>query len=797
MALVAFFLCQHHFHVCFSLKNSIRSHLAQGLLAVMINFSLMALWIASYQDGSWRDRHGRTYHRHRLPFPAWLEGRLLEYASYESLKQVVHQCGVKRDMPAEYDGVRAHLLVRLSSSVESCTHSHGFDTRWDPETNLLLDYFANRDGEVPLDAYSVEIAEVLRCASPNAERLCYYWAKEQHAKLRRKHTGANMNARTRMKLSPANRHLAIADWCDTADEVKLGDGLAGQARVWQWGGLLRAENDHADAVRRCDEPAVLSSDSDDTDSNADAAMLSDDSSGQAQQATRLRSAASVVQDWNLGIPAGEVPVLLLPEPIVCLIANSRWTHLLLRAAWHEHVLPDVSSAEASSESNLAPLFRTIPNWPPADSLVWQNIGQLGNRHGFAKDDLQNVPDMNSEALESIADQLRAWTGPILNSTGTAAARESERAKILQIVQNLDSWAVQLKECEQPTATLVPQCRRRWRHSTSKVLSSIRVAHMVRGGASKLAGVVKHTLSLIAPAFLVGPLMRGLQQDEAKMTVLPGASTIRRNELALDISLTLWRKRTYQKEVCRFAWSDSSPMANYDWVWCQVHEVPRCKLVSTCKAAHELIHTIQAYVMQLQKDGSEIGLDDDAMPSLSSIFEVPPHWVPLLQELLNISEYIYPPSSMTSGHRGLVHNVSSLVYQFWFDKPTEVSLEEYTDTFECHTSDFGVDTGASELELQTFDDILPPWINQSPLRTDIDVPECIDSDDEDQLVAVADDAREDAGGAALQAFVNSHSVLSLPNKKKISLFQFAISIFLTLQLIDVSSNSKLEFLRLFA
>jgi hypothetical protein len=55
--------------------------------------------------------------------------------------------------------------------------------------------------------------------------------------------------------------------------------------------------------------------------------------------------------------------------------------------------------------------------------------------------------------------------------------------------------------------------------------------------------------------------------------VPSASTVRRYELALDVSLQLYvQTKSPHTQVHRYAHADSSPVAGFDWLWSQYVEI---------------------------------------------------------------------------------------------------------------------------------------------------------------------------------------------------------------------------------
>ena len=64
-------------------------------------------------------------------------------------------------------------------------------------------------------------------------------------------------------------------------------------------------------------------------------MLSSDSEHEGLAETEASvSVADVLAQWGLDISPEDIPVLLMPQPIVYLIGRRKWSTILLRTEWH-------------------------------------------------------------------------------------------------------------------------------------------------------------------------------------------------------------------------------------------------------------------------------------------------------------------------------------------------------------------------------------------------------------------------------------------------------------------------------
>lgn len=207
--------------------------------------------------------------------------------------------------------------------------------------------------------------------------------------------------------------------------------------------------------------------------------------------------------------------------------------------------------------------------------------------------------------------------------------------------------------------------------------------MVKGGGIKMIDALKHCISICAPAVLVGSLQQRL---ESGATRVPSAASLHRNEFALDLGICRMRQRRYCSDSVRFLWSDSSLQLGYDLLWAQCHEVRKSELVPCFKAVVDLTKLVKMYIDKAVDDFNIESFDPTAQLDLP----LDPTWKPLLRQLLEIKEHIFTPGVMASGRRSLTHKIETVLHMFCLDIPLQAPMQEYTDSFYCHTSDMGVE-----------------------------------------------------------------------------------------------------------
>ena len=113
-------------------------------------------------------------------------------------------------------------------------------------------------------------------------------------------------------------------------------------------------------------------------------MLSSDSDD--DDPAQLNLACDVLQDVGLDVNADDVPILLLPEPILYLIMQGEFSEVMFLLEWHSKLYNSVAQLPWSGKQ----LFSGI-SWPPYGSCVWERVGA----HETAACPSDMVP-MNSE-----------------------------------------------------------------------------------------------------------------------------------------------------------------------------------------------------------------------------------------------------------------------------------------------------------------------------------------------------------------------------------------------------------------
>ena len=145
---------------------------------------------------------------------------------------------------------------------------------------------------------------------------------------------------------------------------------------------------------------------------------------------------------------------------------------------------------------------------------------------------------------------------------------------------------------------------------------------------------------------------GTKPHTGTVSSLGSASLIQRYELSLDVALLLLQRRmesAYGNRVVRVAWTDSSPIAGYDWIWSQYHAIAQVDVLKTFQAVQKL-QCFSTFLAGL--DEEEAGLDEeDKVDKQAAIFnadaKAPEHgwqrWLDVIK--YSVHEHINPPAAL--------------------------------------------------------------------------------------------------------------------------------------------------------
>lgn len=262
---------------------------------------------------------------------------------------------------------------------------------------------------------------------------------------------------------------------------------------------------------------------------------------------------------------------------------------------------------------------------------------------------------------------------------------------------------------------------RSRHDSRKLLSCIRLAADIAGGPSGLLKVVAQSLAVALPPFLQQAFVdSSLQPSAAFRDTLPSAALVQRYELSFDISLMMLEHSGVPLEsYFRVGWTDSSPLAGYDWIWSQSHVVKKAdawEVFKATKAIHKHVANFVETCVELHG-----GFDAEVAGFLGS-GELLSQCQPATRVLAaSVRELISPPAALGSGHRGLADKASAEVYKWALHSFPGQPLADHAMSYIAHCGDMGVEMGLPDFELiGPVETLLPKWMERQPLHPDLDL-----------------------------------------------------------------------------
>ena len=122
----------------------------------------------------------------------------------------------------------------------------------------------------------------------------------------------------------------------------------------------------------------------------------------------------------------------------------------------------------------------------------------------------------------------------------------------------------------------------------EILESLRLSKLLKSEARDLPKVIERSLSLGIPE-----PYRDTSMSLYRASKKPSRSTIRYHEFTIDLSLILLQRKRRSTDSIKYDWSDSSPQADFDWMWTEFREIDAEMIVELFEAvtALELLTTI--------------------------------------------------------------------------------------------------------------------------------------------------------------------------------------------------------------
>ena len=172
---------------------------------------LMALWIASYPDGSWRKSDGDGRGR-SLGTPSWFLSRLSQVGGNTCPRQVLWEMGGGAKYLSDKNG-RTGAVITSFVKLQPGMAYHGFLTDWSQENRMQFEYLGK-----PKDSYSVIVETVYNCVDREDAGLCYTVKKKNPS---RRLDGGSRGALGGLGKCRPGYPLRILEWDGLADTKRL------------------------------------------------------------------------------------------------------------------------------------------------------------------------------------------------------------------------------------------------------------------------------------------------------------------------------------------------------------------------------------------------------------------------------------------------------------------------------------------------------------------------------------------------------------------------------------------------
>ena len=253
--------------------------------------------------------------------------------------------------------------------------------------------------------------------------------------------------------------------------------------------------------------------------------------------------------------------------VICKLLHRQWPRILLRCQWHSDLM---------HQQKIPAPPGVVCNWPPTNSASY--CGDLP--HVIPP----NVDFTLATCTEVLQEVLR-WCPKILNSSQDAEDHAGETMALEGVVGKLLHWRNELAVASGQHLTRETALGK-FKYSASKLLKCVMLSRSLRNKQS-LRSVIQRAIEVGAPAFVGRPLSANLQADAANVDApqIPSQTTVAEHELSLDLAIVSITRAKSTAEWVRYGWSDSSPLAGYDWLWVQELCIRKDLVVNVMLAVH--------------------------------------------------------------------------------------------------------------------------------------------------------------------------------------------------------------------
>ena len=404
------------------------------------------------------------------------------------------------------------------------------------------------------------------------------------------------------------------------------------------------------------------------------------------------SVSRVLDAWAIKGDGSELPCLLVPFPIAALLMRNRWRHLFACTRWHNNMSPQNQSLRIKCRPGV------LAGWPPESSRAW----------GCEAEEEIDPVDFDPDHCAEIAQALCEFAPDLLEA---AEQRDdpNQRLRLEAYVETLRCWSRSMWQAQgvlrkdddsEPFVT-----------SSLQLWQCISMSRGLKGGPAALKRALVDAVRIAVPSNMCSAFLEAIESPQS--TVAPSPSTMQSANLPVEVALCMYERERWDVDVpaYRWAWSDSSPMAGYDWLWSQFKEISKNWIVPVWRAA-----------CRVQLDAKDVidGLDDDEdkIDALEEFARTHRDQFDILKKHIRL--VIEPPIALAAGHRALVHKVAAQVFKWHLQVPNSVPFESVALRYMAHCSDMGTELGTSRFVLTEpgYDGLLPSWVDRTLLETDL-------------------------------------------------------------------------------
>ena len=393
--------------------------------------------------------------------------------------------------------------------------------------------------------------------------------------------------------------------------------------------------------------------------------------------------ATIVQtlaSWGYGTSSpGKIACFLLAEPLAHLLQHGQWSTIC---------------AEASRSIDRRFFGRPLVGCRDQVQRFWDLLKSA--KAPDASPYQRGLP-VNLSAVSRIADRLRKWAPIILDHYGhrhedhqDEDEHDSQLMRLRDSVQLLES----LHDSLHTGLQKVRQGGAGQRHDTKRLLACMRLMMEIRN-RNKLPTVVAHALDASLPG-----LAGDLGNKENLAGVLPHASTLSRNQCALDAAmLMLQSQELLEEEHCIYILADSSPQLSYNLFLSMMQLIPLSNLVKCFKAANQLCLLQYRELSAGEEDA------DDVLATLRRRVEL----AKVIQDC--ITWMVNMPACLGAGSTSVATKVRMIMHVFWMmgQPPRLACLARLLNMVVAFTTDMGTEIGMSDFEACSLRSVMPSWM----------------------------------------------------------------------------------------